>query len=71
MQDDVLRLTELTEGIRRAKRHRKWDREGRDEYDWDRWYHDHHLRRPQWDDERVRETEVIYDTRGPTRGYLR
>lgn len=74
LQDDVLRLTELSAEIRCSRRDRvreiEFERDFRDDYryDFDR---RHHLRRPRWDDERVREHEFIYDSRTGPRGYLR
>jgi len=67
--DEVLHLTELSDEIRRSKRRARdnlrFDRE-RDYYEEiDRRHYD--TRRPQRRDERVRETEVIYDTRGSNR----
>ncbi|KHO00213.1 uncharacterized protein MAM_02136 [Metarhizium album ARSEF 1941] len=69
--DEVLQLTELTERIRRHRRYYKevgWERDHRD--DWHR-YRRHRRPHYEWDDERVREREVIYDSRGPARGYFR
>ncbi|KAJ6446833.1 2-isopropylmalate synthase [Purpureocillium lavendulum] len=75
--DDVLQLTELSESIRRARKVReiKWERDFYDEWDhpYRRHHHDHHHghhhdhRHRGWDDERVREREVIYDSRRPAR----
>ncbi|KAF4595169.1 conserved glutamic acid rich protein [Ophiocordyceps camponoti-floridani] len=78
--EDVLRLTELSKSIRRARKERareiEWERDWRDE--WERPFrrpmhdhHDHHRSREEWDDERVREREFVYDSRRPNRGYLR
>lgn len=72
----MLRLTELSADIRRSRKNRvrelEWEREFRDDYrhDWDRRQHQSR-RPPRWDNERVREHEVIYDSRGPARGYIR
>lgn len=86
LQDDVLRLTELSDTIRRARKERvrdiQWERDWRDEWEqpFRRHHHDrHHDRhhdhwrssREEWDDERVREREVIYDSRRPAGGYMR
>lgn len=73
-------MTELSTDIRRSRKERvrdiQWEREFRDDFrdDWGRRHHHHHHHdRPsrKWDDERVREREVIYDSRGPARGYIR
>jgi hypothetical protein len=83
LQEDVLQLTEMSEDIRRARKDRlreiKWERDVRD--DWDRRRpavmapmrrEREYYRRPGgWDEERVKEREVIYDSRGPARGYIR
>ncbi|POR34196.1 Uncharacterized protein TPAR_05589 [Tolypocladium paradoxum] len=80
--DDVLRLTELSDSIRHARKERvrdiQWERDWRDEWErpFRRHHHDHHhdhwrSSREEWDDERVREREVIYDSRRPAGGYLR
>ncbi|KAK2589402.1 hypothetical protein QQS21_012922 [Conoideocrella luteorostrata] len=79
--DEVLHLTELSARIRRHRRRYKEAERERDYMDdWyrrsHRHYHDHRPHHRQgydweWDDERVRETEVIYDSRGPARGYYR
>ncbi|PFH59279.1 hypothetical protein XA68_12595 [Ophiocordyceps unilateralis] len=78
--DDVIRLTELSESIRRVRKERareiQWERDWRDEWErpFRRHMHDHHdhwRSREDWDDERVRERDVVYDSRRPTRGYLR
>ncbi|PHH80407.1 hypothetical protein CDD83_3763 [Cordyceps sp. RAO-2017] len=79
--DDVLRLTELSDEIRRVRKERvreiQFERDWRDE--WERPFRrhlpDHHdhwrSSRDEWDDERVREREVVYDSRRPARGYMR
>ncbi|KAG5931097.1 hypothetical protein E4U53_001949 [Claviceps sorghi] len=80
--DEVLQLTELSSRIRRHRqRHREveWEREYMDD-----WYRRHprnyYEQRPhphrreydyEWDDERVREREFIYDSRGSGRGHMR
>ncbi|KYK57947.1 hypothetical protein DCS_04960 [Drechmeria coniospora] len=69
--DEVLHLIELSDGIRRARRERarelRWEHDWRD--DWGRPHHrhrhDHRRLHDGWDDERVRETEVIYDSHRP------
>ncbi|TWU75139.1 hypothetical protein ED733_003060 [Metarhizium rileyi] len=70
--DEVFQLTQLTERIRRHRRRYRemeWERDYRD--DWHHRYRRHHRPHHEWDDERVREREVIYDSRGPARGYFR
>ncbi|KJK93653.1 hypothetical protein H633G_02493, partial [Metarhizium anisopliae BRIP 53284] len=70
--DEVFQLTQLTERIRRHRRHHReveWERDYRD--DWHHRYRRHHRPRHEWDDERVREREVVYESRGPARGYFR
>ncbi|GAO16071.1 hypothetical protein UVI_02054140 [Ustilaginoidea virens] len=80
--DEVLQLTELSARIRRYRR-RCRDAEREREYA-DDWYrrsqrhghgydHSPHYRgfSSEWDDERVREREVIYDSHGAARGYWR
>lgn len=76
--EDVLRLTELSDSIRRARKERvreiQWERDWRDERERPhrRHHYDHdHWRWEEWDDERVREREVVYDNRRPARGYYR
>jgi hypothetical protein len=75
MQDEVFHLTQLTDRIRRHRRRCReieWERDQRDD-----WHHrprnhhhrPHHTHDIRWDDERVREREVIYDSRGPARVY--
>ncbi|RDA92668.1 hypothetical protein CP533_3711 [Ophiocordyceps camponoti-saundersi (nom. inval.)] len=75
--DDVVRLTNLSEDIRRARKERarelQWERD-----EWDRPFrrhmndhYDHWRSREEWDEERVRERDVVYDSRRPNRGYLR
>lgn len=66
--DDVLQLVELTEDIKRFRKDRvreiAWERDWKD--DWDRRHrhpHHHHHHHHPWDNERVREREVIYDNR--------
>ncbi|KAI0012006.1 hypothetical protein F4779DRAFT_119280 [Xylariaceae sp. FL0662B] len=70
--EDVLELVNLSDDIRRARRHRareiEWEREYRD---WDRRHR--HRRSGAWDkidDERIVERDVIYDRPAP-RGYIR
>jgi hypothetical protein len=74
----VLDLVKLSDRIRRARKDRlrelEWQRDYRD--DWEADYHRHtHRHRGGgggYEDERIRETEVIYDSGGrPPRGYLR
>ncbi|PHH60737.1 hypothetical protein CDD82_2240 [Ophiocordyceps australis] len=80
--EDVCELTERSESIRRARKDRvreiQWERDWRDE--WERpfrrqHYRDHHdhwrSSREEWDDERIRERDVVFDNRRPTYGYLR
>lgn len=67
--------------MRRQRKERvreiQWDREWRDE--WERPFRRHQpdlndrwrSSRDEWDDERVREREVVYDSRRPARGYFR
>lgn len=75
--DDVLRLTELTERIRRARKDRVREIEWERDIDWDRHRHRHHHhnhgRRPSggWDDEHITEREFVYDSRKPGRVYYR
>ncbi|KAG6056075.1 hypothetical protein E4U17_002500 [Claviceps sp. LM77 group G4] len=76
--DQVLQLTELSSRIRRRRRrYVEADREREYMEDWYRRHpRDHYEQRPrrydyEWDDERVREREVIYDSRGSGRGYMR
>jgi len=69
----VLQLTELSERIRCARKTHeiRWERDYYDEWDhpYRRHHHEnhHHHRHRGWDDERVREREVIYDSRRPAR----
>ncbi|KAL1871980.1 hypothetical protein VTK73DRAFT_1810 [Phialemonium thermophilum] len=80
--EDVLEIVQRSDDIRRARRDRirelQWDREVRKEYDYEwEWDSDRHSRRRhrhhhghghgRYDDERVVETEVVYDSRGPAR----
>ncbi|KAK4136966.1 hypothetical protein BT67DRAFT_432690 [Trichocladium antarcticum] len=74
--EDVLRLVQLSDRIRQARKDRArdiaWEREHRD--DWEhRGHHHHHKHRfsVDYDDERERmvEREVIYDSRHPGKGY--
>ena len=74
----MLRLTELTERIRRARKDRVREIEWERDIDWDRHrhrhsHHHHHGRQPSsgWDDEHVTEREFIYDSRKPGRVYYR
>jgi len=64
--DDVLQLVELSDEIRRFRKDRvreiQYERDWRDE--WDR-RHRHRHRPEPWDSERVREREVVYDSRRP------
>lgn len=68
MQEEVLRLVELSDEIRRFRKERvreiRWESDWRD--DWER-RHRHQLpqRSEVWDDERWKEREVIYDSRRP------
>lgn len=66
-QDDVLQLVEMSDDIKRYRKDRvreiQWERDWRD--DWDRRHRHHHHHHHPWDDERVREREVIYDSRRP------
>ncbi|RCI08667.1 hypothetical protein L249_4664 [Ophiocordyceps polyrhachis-furcata BCC 54312] len=75
--EDVVRLTNLSEDIRRARKERvreiQWERD-----EWERPFrrhmndhYDHWRSREEWDDERVRERDVVYDSHRPNRGYLR
>ena len=66
MQEDVLRLVELTEDIRRDRRERI--REIQAERDMERRRLPLALPAPQaWDEERVVEREIIYDRAPPRR----
>ncbi|CAM1506369.1 Fc.00g060100.m01.CDS01 [Cosmosporella sp. VM-42] len=69
--DDVLHLVDISDEIRRARKHRareiEYEREYRD--DWERSRHRHHGGAPKWDE--VVEREVVYDSSRPSRGYLR
>lgn len=76
-QEDVLELVKLSDSIRRQRKDRvreiEWEREYRD--DWDRDYRSSHRHRDRHQsgggyDHEV-ETEVVYDSRPPIRGYLR
>lgn len=75
--EDVLELVKLSDRIRRARRERvrelEWERtDYRDEWDTDYHRHSHrHHSGGGYDDERVTEREVIYDSGRPVRGYLR
>jgi hypothetical protein len=73
--DDVLRLTELTERIRRVRKDRVREIEWERDIDWDRHRHRHHHQgrghSNGWDDEHVTEREFVYDSRKPGRGYYR
>ncbi|KEY65733.1 hypothetical protein S7711_05563 [Stachybotrys chartarum IBT 7711] len=68
--EEVLKLTELSDRIRRSRkdhvREIEWERDYREDWERRRHHHSHH-RQPslKWDDERVREREVIYDSRDP------
>lgn len=76
LQDDVLQLTELTEDIRRHREDRvrelEWDRESRRQH-----HHQHHAHHyhthpyEQWDEEHVREREIIYENGRPVREIIR
>ncbi|KAK3330579.1 hypothetical protein B0H66DRAFT_68374 [Apodospora peruviana] len=77
--DDVLQLVQLSEDIRRARKERareiQWEREWREEWDRDRYHNHHHHHHSKhrhsvdrYEDERITETEVVYDTR-PSRTY--
>jgi len=73
-QEDVLELVKLSDRIRRARKDRireiEWERDYRD--DWESDYRRHgHGHRGGYEDERIRETEVIYDSGRPARGYIR
>lgn len=73
-----MQLTELSDSIRRARKDRvreiQWERDTRDEWEYPfrrhhhDYYYDHWDR--VWDEERVRERDVIYDSRRPAR-YMR
>ncbi|KAK3902298.1 hypothetical protein C8A05DRAFT_34023, partial [Staphylotrichum tortipilum] len=73
--EDVLRLVNLSDRIRAARRERArdiaYEREWRD--DWDhRGHHHHHRHRYEVDlvdDDRVVEREVHWESRHPGRGY--
>ncbi|KAJ9145252.1 Conserved glutamic acid rich protein [Coniochaeta hoffmannii] len=72
--EDVLELVKLSDRIRRARKDRireiEWERDYRD--DWESDYRRHgHGHRGGYEDERIRETEVIYDSGRPARGYIR
>lgn len=73
-QEDVLRLIQLSERIRAARKERAreiaWEREYRDEWE-HRGHHHHHKHRYQvdYDDERVVEREIVYDSRHGGKGY--
>ncbi|KAH7316619.1 hypothetical protein B0I35DRAFT_479450 [Stachybotrys elegans] len=66
-QEEVMRLTDLTSRIRRSRkdvvREVEWERDYREERD--RHRHRHHHHRPSWryDDDVVREREIVYDSR--------
>ncbi|KAI8627890.1 hypothetical protein F5Y19DRAFT_157781 [Xylariaceae sp. FL1651] len=66
--EDVLELTNLSDDIRRARRHRARELEERDYYG--SYERRHRLRRPvPWDkidDERIVEREIVYDSSGRT-----
>ncbi|KAF4964538.1 hypothetical protein FZEAL_10857, partial [Fusarium zealandicum] len=68
--DDVLRLVDISDEIRRARKQRarelEYEREYQEDYERTRHRDRHHG--PRWDE--VTEREMIYDTR-PPRGYLR
>jgi hypothetical protein len=66
----------MSDRIRRARKERvrelEIDREYRDDWDYD--YHHRHRgggHRSGYEDERIHETEVIYESRPPVRGYIR
>ncbi|KAL0937746.1 conserved glutamic acid rich protein [Colletotrichum truncatum] len=69
--DDVLELVQVSDEIRRFRKERvreiEYEKEWRD--DWDRRHgHHHHHRLPsKYDDERVYEREVVYDSQRPRR----
>ncbi|KAK4239171.1 hypothetical protein C8A03DRAFT_43189 [Achaetomium macrosporum] len=72
--EDVLRLVQLSDRIRAARKERAreiaWEREWRD--DWEHRNHHHHRRSRysvDYDDERVVEREIIYDSRHPGKSY--
>lgn len=69
-QDDVLRLVDISDEIRRSRKQRarelEYEREFQFDYERDRHRHSHS--HPRWDD--VTERETFYDSR-PPRGYLR
>ncbi|GKT92498.1 conserved glutamic acid rich protein [Colletotrichum tofieldiae] len=68
--DDVLELVQVSDDIRRFRkdRVREYEREWVHD-DWDRRSHHHHHRRgpSKYDDERVYEREVVYDSQRPRR----
>ncbi|CAH0040194.1 unnamed protein product [Clonostachys solani] len=74
--DDVLQLTELTEDIRRHREDRvrelEWERDSRRQH-----HHQHHAHHyhthpyEQWDEEHVREREIIYENGRPVREIIR
>ena len=72
-----MHLTNISEEIRRARKDRlreiQYERDHRDDFDLRFHHHHHHNRGPprRWEDEHVREREIIYDSHGPVRGYLR
>ncbi|KAK4102954.1 hypothetical protein N658DRAFT_505971 [Parathielavia hyrcaniae] len=72
--EDVLRLVQLSDRIRSARKHRAheiaYEREWRDDYE-HRNHHHHHRHRysVDYDDDRVVEREVHYESRHPGRGY--
>ncbi|KAB5559891.1 hypothetical protein GE09DRAFT_1114870 [Coniochaeta sp. 2T2.1] len=75
--EDVLELVKLSDRIRRARKDRvreiEWDRDYRDD-NWETDYHRHkhrHYSGGGYEDERITEREVIYDSGRPVRGYLR
>ncbi|AEO54680.1 hypothetical protein MYCTH_2076744 [Thermothelomyces thermophilus ATCC 42464] len=72
--EDVVRLVNLSDRIRAARKERAreiaYEREWRD--DWDHRNHHHHRRRRysvDYEDDRVVEREITYETRHPGRGY--
>ncbi len=72
----MLELVKLSDRIRRARKDRlreiEWERDYHD--DWDTDYHRHSRRNHSgtgYEDERITEREVIYDSGRPIRGYLR
>ena len=71
MQDDVLRLVDISDEIRRSRKQRarelEYEREYQLDYERDRTTRSHH-HHPRWDE--VTERETFYDSR-PPRGYLR